>query len=400
MSAPYLLPTTPPDAIMLTLGYKGLFPPALGTTGYSMCGKGLLELLQHLVPSTLSPAFNAILSTVHLETANGYDLLWRMLRLYVPGFDKAKPIIFPYWSESINLFVFAKLTMMYFRLQQLHKAPFSDYNKSITFLTGLAGSDYSDQVNTLITTVENYNLDDTWTNSGEAGLIPKHLRIPALASQLNQFAQRRISHSLVPYVNRLNFNYRYPESIPLHLHPTLPAAFHVNNNNSDQSQRGRHYNNSDHSPRGRHYNQDRPPQRDTPYPSPPSRVQFSPPSQKPLPNPWSTCQPFINTQCPACGRVGHTTQTCDMLAMAISLKRYMDQQISTNLMAKIESDWLTRYRDKLKQTDSRTPRQVLQTYTEDYDLTVANINSQIDWTAWDYELLTNLTTVTGRTDNE
>jgi hypothetical protein len=98
MGVAYLLPTTPLDAIILQLGYEGLFPPALGTMRYSACGKGLLELLQHLVPTTLSPAFNAILGTVRSETANGYDLLWRMLCLYVPGFNKAKPIVFPFWT--------------------------------------------------------------------------------------------------------------------------------------------------------------------------------------------------------------------------------------------------------------------------------------------------------------
>ena len=116
MSDPYLLPTTPLDAIALTHGYEGLFPPALGTLCYSACGKGMLKLIPHLVPTTLSPAFNEILSTVHSENANGYDLLWQMLRQYVPGFDKAKPIIFPFWTDDTDIFVFAKLTLMYFRL--------------------------------------------------------------------------------------------------------------------------------------------------------------------------------------------------------------------------------------------------------------------------------------------
>ena len=120
----------------------------------------------------MSPIYNATLSTVRSESANGYDLLWRILRQYVPGFDKAKPIIFPFWTEVTELFVFAKLTMLYFRLQQLHKAPFSDYDKSITFLNGLAGSDYTDQVITLLTTVENYKLDESWTVVGESGLLP------------------------------------------------------------------------------------------------------------------------------------------------------------------------------------------------------------------------------------
>ena len=116
MSAPYLLQITPLDAIALSNGYEGLFPPALGTIRYSDCGKGILELLLHILPSTLSLAFNAMLCTIHSETASGYDLLWRMLRLYVPGFDKAKPIIFPFWTDATKLFGFAKLTTMYFRL--------------------------------------------------------------------------------------------------------------------------------------------------------------------------------------------------------------------------------------------------------------------------------------------
>ena len=120
MSASYLLPTTPLDAIVLQHGYKGLFPPALGTMQYSACGKGMLKLLPHLVPPTLSPAFNALLSTVCSETENGSDLLWRMLRQYVPGFVKAKPIIFQFCTEDTDLFVFAKITLMHFRLQQLH----------------------------------------------------------------------------------------------------------------------------------------------------------------------------------------------------------------------------------------------------------------------------------------
>ena len=197
---------------------------------YSACGKGLLELLQHLVPTTLSPAFNAILGTVHSETANGYDLLWRMLRLYVPGFDNAKPIVFPFWTEDTDIFVFAKLNMMYFRLQQLHKAPFSNYDKSITFLTGLACSAYTDQVNTLLTTVENYNLDESGTEFGEAGLLPEHLRIPALAARLNQFNLRRMTNALMPYANRLNFNERYPETLAPNQPPPPQLAYRVGTN--------------------------------------------------------------------------------------------------------------------------------------------------------------------------
>jgi hypothetical protein len=311
-----------------------------------------------------------------------------MLRQHVPGFDKAKPIVFPFWTKDTDLFVFAKLTLMYFRLQQLHKAPISDYDKSITFLNGLAGSDYTDQVNTLLTTVENYNLDESGTDFEEAGLLPEHLRIPALASCLNQFALSRMSTAIMPYANRINFNDRYPEIIPPTQLLSPQLVYRMGTNPPG------------HNPNG-------------PTPSAtrhghPNRVRFQQQTPKNIPNPSRTRRPFVNTQCPACGKVGHTMQTCDMLAMAISLKRYMTNQVSAEMMNKIEREWLAKHRERMQHLDTRTPRQVLRTFADDYDLTVAEIDSQMEWNVWDYDSLTDLTvdttdmstTNTGVTTNE
>ena len=74
-----------------------------------------------------------------------------------------------------------------------------------------------------------------------------------------------------------------------------------------------------------------------------------------------------------------------MLAMAISLCRYLHDQVSTDMMTKIENDWLAKHRDRLQQTDTRTPCQILQAYADDNDLTVADIDNQLDWNAWDLE---------------
>ena len=74
-----------------------------------------------------------------------------------------------------------------------------------------------------------------------------------------------------------------------------------------------------------------------------------------------------------------------MLAMAISLRRYLRDQVSTDMMSKIENDWLSKHKDCLKQTDARTPQQILRAYAVDNDLTVADIENQMDWTAWDLE---------------
>jgi hypothetical protein len=83
-----------------------------------------------------------------------------------------------------------------------------------------------------------------------------------------------------------------------------------------------------------------------------------------------------------------------MLAMAISLKRYMTNQVSAELMNKIEQEWLAKHRERIQQLDTRTPRQVLRTFADDYDLTVAEIDSQMDWNVWEYDSLTDLTTDT------
>ena len=72
-----------------------------------------------------------------------------------------------------------------------------------------------------------------------------------------------------------------------------------------------------------------------------------------------------------------------MLAMAISLRRYLRDQVSTDMMTKIEEDWLAKHRERLQKTDSRTPRQILRAYADDNNLTVADIDNQLDWNSWD-----------------
>ena len=46
---------------------------------------------------------------------------------------------------------------------------------------------------------------------------------------------------------------------------------------------------------------------------------------------------------------------------------------------------MAKHQERLQQTDSRTPRQILRAYADDKNLTMADINDQIDWNAWDME---------------
>ncbi len=48
------------------------------------------------------------------------------------------------------------------------------------------------------------------------------------------------------------------------------------------------------------------------------------PRGRSFPDPARNRRPFVNQQCPACGKVGHIWTNCDMLAMAITIKHFMD----------------------------------------------------------------------------
>ena len=193
-----------------------------------------------------------------------------------------------------------------------------------------------------------------------------------------------MTNTLQPFANRANFNEPYPE----HTHPEHRNASRLGGGDYDTGPRTRD-NTTTGYPQYSDPGRQRPPgilrtpNRTTT--AQPSRARFPPPTRGSLPNPSQTRRPFVNTQCPACGKTGHTTQTCDMLAMAISLRRFLRDQVSTDMMTKIEEDWLAKHRERLQQTDSHTPRQILRAYADDKDLTVADINDQIDWNAWDMD---------------
>jgi hypothetical protein len=52
----------------------------------------MIDFLPRLIPGTLSMHMDAMLAAVQSESNNGYDYLWRVLELYVPGFDPIVPI--------------------------------------------------------------------------------------------------------------------------------------------------------------------------------------------------------------------------------------------------------------------------------------------------------------------
>lgn len=400
----YILPLTPFDSIQFTLDYAGLFPPYLGTFRYTACAKGILDLITHIIPSTLSPTLNVLIDTVRSESGNGYDLLYRILKTFVPGFNKSNPISLPYWTSDTTVYEYSTSIVLYFRIQALHQSPFSDYDKSLTFLRGVTGSEYIELTHSLISTVENFYLDNS---NGELGWLPERLRIPALSTRLNSFAQRRmmseiphLQSSLVPYARRttpymaydqlphhLPFDVPFPEAVT-----HQPQAFRAFTDNkhrggvtfNDKGRRGTYNSNNSTTTTTSLTGTSTSTLGGTPTMKSPGRPSpnRAPGRPRPFPDPTRNRRPFVNQQCAACGKVGHTWQHCDMLAMAITTHRFMEGQASQSTLTGIESDWLARHRARL-QDDSRSPRQVLRAYADTTQLSLDDIDDQLDWATWD-----------------
>jgi hypothetical protein len=100
VSHAYLLPIMPFNAIRLGHNFECLFVPGLGVQRYHECATAMFEFLPCLLPTTYSK-LHAKLSSVRVESKNGYDLLWRVLEITVPAFDPMVPLQQPRWDPDV-----------------------------------------------------------------------------------------------------------------------------------------------------------------------------------------------------------------------------------------------------------------------------------------------------------
>jgi hypothetical protein len=88
----YLLPFMPFDAVSLKLSFEGLCPPGLGIDRYAVIATALMEVIPCLLPAHIT-RLSTVIATVWADSNNGYDLMWRLLALAVPGFDPAQHVL-------------------------------------------------------------------------------------------------------------------------------------------------------------------------------------------------------------------------------------------------------------------------------------------------------------------
>jgi hypothetical protein len=185
ISMRYLLPLMPFDSISLVFGYEGLCPPGLGTTRYSAIASAWMDVLPCLLPLKESEVESAIFS-VGVDSNNGFDLMWRILELAVPGFKSMNPVQVPTWTSQTDVLSFCRAHLLYFRLQAKHNMFFSARTQTNMFLRNIQPSEFADVVTTLQSQVNAYLSDD------DDGFLPANLCINGIATAIYMNASARV----------------------------------------------------------------------------------------------------------------------------------------------------------------------------------------------------------------
>jgi hypothetical protein len=83
-------------------------------------------------------------------------------------------------------------------------------------------------------------------------------------------------------------------------------------------------------------------------------------------------------QCNACKRLGHKASSCDMLAIALFLDKYVKHSFSDDDRNRIESNWVDKWKEQLGQPQ-RSPTQVMEAYCANLDNFLGHLDLAMDW---------------------
>lgn len=95
----YLLPVVLFDCISIKMVFEALCLLGLGLPKFASIAGVMMEVLPRLLPRT-DTQVTSLLNMVRMESGNGYDLLWRILALSVPGFDPSIQVKIPVWQDE------------------------------------------------------------------------------------------------------------------------------------------------------------------------------------------------------------------------------------------------------------------------------------------------------------
>ena len=186
----YMLPLMPFDAVNLKLGFEGLCPPGLGIDRYASIATAMMEVVPRLLPDHIARLTTTI-ATVRGDSNKGFDLLWRLMALAVPGFDPAQHVSAPVWDDYCDIFDFCHAHVLYFRLQAKWGLYYDDRTRSSTFLGAIHQTEYTEVITTLQTHIESHQDMDM-------GYLLPSLCMMELATRIDWNTTARVSHYGVP----------------------------------------------------------------------------------------------------------------------------------------------------------------------------------------------------------
>ena len=348
----------------------GLCTCGLGLTRYKTMGDALFLILEYLLPMT-NPIIATTLDTLASSpsTANGYTLLWTLLREFIPMLDTTTPTQLPLWPDSDDIFQYARLIIMFCDLAQHRGPPYTEAMKSRLFLTTVRGR-YVSMASHFTALVGTYcpGRDGAVHCSGP---IPKHLTVLELARSFYDEASRldssvpvaftpsihahqtraAPSSDTTPLPDATQVTLRSPTSTittatsnrhPPLCRPTHIQGFVANATRTDASHRQRS------------------------APNPTSRRSRSPNRQR------------YESACEACGKYGHPANRCNMLAMALFIQRYARNRSNAELMKALEAYWVERNKPFLPR-DDRSPRTILANYCAEFEFAEDMVDMEMDW---------------------
>ena len=312
----------PFHAVYLGNNFEGLFVPGLGTQRYHEYVSALFELLPRL-PPTPNAEVQAKLSSVRVESKNGYDLLWRVLELTVPVFDPTLPLQQPTWDRDTDVLELGRRFELYFRLLSKKHVFINTRDCTTMFLKAIAASEYADIVTTLQSNVDSYHHDN------DEYFLPQHFRITNMAmiihnnakAQVQDLGHRRINRvagwdSMVDVLSDDELQF-------CHLQGYQPRVFRMEQGR-DRGGRGPDRKGFDRR-LGFDHRQDKPSLASdrTSTSSTLSSERSSATARGRFARPDQRRRSFLpNVQCEACKRIDHEAINCDMLALALFIERH------------------------------------------------------------------------------
>jgi hypothetical protein len=314
----------------------------LGYSIFTKMGTSLFLIVQRLLPISV-PEISTKVQSVALNGGNGFELLWVLTKFFVPMVSTTKNLEWPVWPPSDDVFLFARRVSLYCTLSRMRgMKPYTDSQKSDLFLSNVGGV-HRDYAQHLLTSLHIH------ASSSVDGSLSAHLKlhIPDLTERLMDRHRDDSRGSLLSssLVNRVVA----PMSSTT-VSPPFTGDSHIQGYCVNVARVGSSV------------------PRRAPNPKTSSARRGTPSSVRPT---------RYEGNCAACGKWGHQAVTCDMLAMAVFLKKYSAVKTNSRAIQDAEHAWMEKNKKWIP--PNTAPRTLLTRYCDLVHLPVDQVDEELDW---------------------